>query len=278
MTRIESGKELFDAGSLSPAIAAATDEVRRQPADMQRRLFLAELLCFQGEIERADNQLDVIIRQQPDALVVLQFRQVLRGEKHREECRSAGRPPAFLAEPPEHVRLLLRAHVHQRAGEPDAALAAVEAAEAARPMLRGECDSQPFTGWRDLDDLTAGVLEVLTSNGNYYWVPFESVERIEFHRPLAPRDLIWRRAALTVRDGPDGEVFVPALYFGSSAASDESVRLGRATDWEDNAGPVRGIGQRTFLIGDDDRPILTIGTIEGISSSQGDDGREGEQP
>jgi type VI secretion system protein ImpE len=277
MTSKLSGKELFDAGNLADAVAAATDDVRGNPSDVQRRLFLAELLCFQGEIERADNQLDVIVKQQPDALLVLQFRQVLRAEKHRQECYSAGRSPAFLAEPTEHVRLLLKALTFEREGDQAASLDAVEAAEAARPEVAGVCDSQPFTGWRDLDDVSAGILEVLTGNGNYYWVPFESVERIEFHRPVAPRDLLWRRASLTVRDGPDGEVYVPAVYNGSSAASDGSIRLGRATDWIDAGGPVRGVGQRTFLIGGDDRPILSIGTIDDVRGASDPTGQV-EQP
>jgi type VI secretion system protein ImpE len=269
------GKELFDAGKLADAAAAATEDVRKNPTDMQRRLFLAELLCFQGEIERADNQLDVILRQQPDAVLVLQLRQVLRAEKHRQECYSAGRPPAFLAEPPEHVRLLLKSLTFDREGDPASALAAAEEAEAARPVVSGICDAQPFTGWRDLDDLSAGVLEVLTGNGSYYWVPFESVERVEFHPPIAPRDLIWRRASLTVCNGPDGEVFVPALYVGSCSASDDSLRLGRATDWVDTGGPVRGVGQRMFMIGGDDRPLLSIGTIEGVTCA-GDSSDPGE--
>jgi type VI secretion system protein ImpE len=261
-----SGKELFDAGKLAEAIAAATDDVRKGPTDMQRRLFLAELLCFQGEIERADNQLDVILKQQPDALLVLQLRQVLRAEKHRQECYTAGRSPAFLSDPPEHVRLLLKSLNFAREGDQAAALEAAEAAEAARPEVSGICDSQPFTSWRDLDDVSAGILEVLTGNGNYYWVPFEQVERLEFHRPIAPRDLLWRRASLTVREGPDGEVFVPAIYSGSAASEDESLRLGRATDWIDAGGPVRGVGQRTYMIDGEDRPILTIGIIDDIKS------------
>lgn len=70
----------FQAGRLADAVAAATEQVRTSPADVQQRLFLAELLCFGGEIERADNQLDVIVRQNPDAIRVLHFRQVLRAE------------------------------------------------------------------------------------------------------------------------------------------------------------------------------------------------------
>lgn len=262
MSQPQTAKSLFDAGDLAGALAAGKEEVRVNPADAQRRLFLAELFCFQGDIERADNQLDVILRQQPDAVLVLQFRQVLRAQKHREECRLQGRPPDFLADPPDHLRGLLRAQVLVREGDAAGALAAVDEADESRPQVSGTADSQPFAGWRDLDDLSASYLEVLSSNGNYYWVPFEAVERLEFRRPVAPRDLIWRRAALTVRDGPDGEVFVPALYHGSAGAAEPPLQLGRQTAWEDDGGPVRGVGQRTFLLGEEDRSMLSIETIE----------------
>ena len=46
---------------------------------------------------------------------------------------------------------------------------------------------------------------------------------------------------------------MPALY-DAAAAPDDALRLGRATDWSDEA-PVRGLGQRTFLAGDRAVPI-----------------------
>lgn len=262
MSASEAAKTLFDAGDLSGAIEAATADVRSHATDVQRRLFLAELFCFQGDIERADNQLDVIVRQHPDSVLVLQFRQLLRAEKHREECRAGGRPPEFLSDPPEHLRLLLRACMWWREGDAESARAAVEEADSVRPELSGSCDSIPFTGLRDLEDISASFFEVLTSKGTYYWVPFETVDHIEFHAPVAPRDLIWRRASLTVHDGPDGEVFLPALYFDSSKSSDESLRLGRSTDWIDDGGPVRGVGQRVYLVGEQDRSVLEIQSID----------------
>lgn len=261
MNASASSKELFDAGDLPGAVDAATADVRQHPTDVQRRLFLAELFCFQGDIERADNQLQVIVQQHPDAVLVLQFRQLLRAEKHREECWMSGRSPEFLSDPPEHLRLLLQANMYWRTGDSENARAAVEEADSARPELSGICDSTPFAGLRDLEDLSASFFEVLTSKGTYYWVPFEAVDQLEFHAPVAPRDLIWRRASLTVHDGPDGEVFLPALYAGSSGSPDDSLRLGRGTDWVDEPGPVRGVGQRVYLVGDQDRSILEIGTV-----------------
>lgn len=129
--------------------------------------------------------------------------------------------------------------------------------------LQGLCDGQAFEGFRDLDDLTAAFFEVLTSNGKYYWIPLERVRLIEFRAPERPKDLLWRRVNMVVTDGPEGEVFIPVLYANTHKSGDNQLRLGRGTDWIDIEGqPVRGLGQRTFLIGDADRPIMQLKEIE----------------
>ena len=46
--------ELYKAGQLAEAITAATDEVKRHPSEANPRGFLAELLCFAGDFERAE--------------------------------------------------------------------------------------------------------------------------------------------------------------------------------------------------------------------------------
>jgi type VI secretion system protein ImpE len=52
------------------------------------------------------------------------------------------------------------------------------------------------------------------------------------------------------------------LYAGASGEADETVRLGRFTDWRGGDGePVRGVGQRTFLVGQESRTILEIQEI-----------------
>jgi len=51
--------ELLRAGQLDEAIASLGVELRGNPADVQRRTFLFELLCFAGEHDRAEKQLDV---------------------------------------------------------------------------------------------------------------------------------------------------------------------------------------------------------------------------
>jgi type VI secretion system protein ImpE len=118
-----------------------------------------------------------------------------------------------------------------------------------------------FDDLRDVDDLLAGNFEVLTSTGKYFWIPTERVVSAAFHPPKRPRDLIYRRVSMTVADGPDGDVYMPTIY-ASSDDMTELQRLGRETDWQQaEGGPVRGVGQRVFLVGDDDVAVMELGEL-----------------
>ena len=73
--------DLFRAGKLTDAIAAATAAVKQAPTDLGRRVLLAELLLFSGNLERADVILDAASQIDPTALIVVsEFRQLLRAE------------------------------------------------------------------------------------------------------------------------------------------------------------------------------------------------------
>jgi type VI secretion system protein ImpE len=256
--------ELYQSGQLDEAIQAATEAVKRNPTDTSVRGLLVQLLCFAGELERADAQLNTIGVQQTEALLgVALIRQLIRAEQARQQFYSEGRLPEFLQDPPPHLKLHLEASIRVREGNLTEALSLVTQAEEQRPRVTGRCNGEAFEGLRDLDDLTSCFFETLTSNGKYYWVPFERIERVEFRKPEKPVDLLWRRCRMIVRQGPDGEVFLPSLYAGSASQSDNALRLGRATDWRDRDGePVRGIGQRILLFGDTDRPILELSEVE----------------
>src|SRR5262249_60718948 len=97
---------------------------------------------------------------------------------------------------------------------------------------------------------TAAVVEVLTSHGKSSGLRVGRVESAEFRPPQRPRDLLWRRVHMVVRDGPDGEVYLPTLYAGTHAAAEDGLRLGRATDWTGGGGaPGGGVGQRAYPVG-----------------------------
>jgi type VI secretion system protein ImpE len=57
-------------------------------------------------------------------------------------------------------------------------------------------------------------------------------------------------------------VYVPVIYDSLQPDIADDYRLGHATDWTDEeSGPVRGIGQRVFLAGDDAHAIMEVGEL-----------------
>ncbi len=256
-------KELYEAGKLDDAIAAAVAEVKRHPADSAQRWLLCELLCFSGELERVDKHLDLIGNQDPKAIAPISlFRQLVRAEQAREEFRREGRLPEFMGKPSAQLQLRLEASIRIREEKFDEAAQLLGRAEEQRSPVAGTSAGEPFDDWRDMDDLTAPLLEVFTSTGKYFWIPIESVAKIEFRKPERLSDLLWRRAELSVCGGPDGEVFLPTLYAGSHEQPDDQMRLGRLTDWRGgDASPVRGGGQRMFMVGERDLGALEIEEI-----------------
>jgi len=256
-------QEHFQAGQLEEAIQAQIDIVKKKPTETGQRALLAELFCFAGDLERADKHLDAVQTQDPESAVSLSLiRQLVRAETSRQEFYRQGRVPEFLDLPTEVMQLHLQASIALREGETARAKELLDEAEQKRTHVSGECDGKPFDDLRDLDDLTASFFEVLTSTGKYYWIPMERIELMEFHPPEFPRDLLWRRCRMIVHGGPDGEVFLPTVYAGTQEEGDNALKLGRATDWRGEEGEViRGLGQRTLLVGEEDRPIMELQEI-----------------
>lgn len=242
--------ELFKAGRLREAIDAQLPEVKANPADPVRRLFLAELLAFSGDVERTRRQL-VAVRfddLEKDAFVG-NYLKVLDAEEARRRVLVGTERPQFFAEPPLHVESRLSALALLRAGRAAEAKAALDEANAVCPVVRGVLNGKPFDSLRDEDELFGTVLEVLAL-GKYYWLPLEQAEAVALNAPKAVRDLLWPPAYLQVRGGPEGDAFLPALYPSTHTHADDAVRLGRLTEWmAAEGGPTLGVGMHSFLVG-----------------------------
>jgi len=261
-TATERAGQLYRDGRLAEAVSAAGAAVRAAVTEAAPRLLLAELLLFEGALERAETVLDAAVALDPGvALPVAEFRQLLRAEVARRQVRHDGRVPEFLEPPTPALRAALAARVALRGGATAAAAGCAAEVEALRPRVAGRIDGKAFDDLRDACDLHAGFVDVLTPTGKYFWIPTERIARIEFHPPQRPRDLYWRRASMAVRDGPDGDVYVPATY-DAQGVEDAALRLGRATDWRDLAGLVIGVGQRTWLLGNEASTVQALTTLE----------------
>ena len=256
--------EQLEAGNLDGAIDALTQEVRQNPTDTGRRSQLAELLCFAGNFERADRLLDAVQHQDTSTAVgVALFRQLIRAEQARQIFYAECTLPEFLAPPSDDDQLYLRALMALKDNAPAQAAELLEEAEGKRVPLRGTVDGTAFDDMRDLDDISATHLDVLTSTGKFFWVPLRSIESIVLHRPVHRRDMLWRRATLSVASGPDGEIFLPTIYPTLDKSGSAQARLGRQTDFiGGHHEPTRGVGLRSFIFGDEARSILEIAKVE----------------
>jgi type VI secretion system protein ImpE len=222
-------------------------------------------LCFAGDWERADRSLDVIaVQAREQQAAALAFRNLLRGEEMRRQVLTEGRAPQILGAGGDALRPAVAALLCLREGRLDEAVRNIAEGEGSAATVAGiRNGEQSFDSFRDLDDVCASFIELIVAGGQYYWVWVADLALIEIKPLSTPRDLIWRPAHLAVRNGPEGEVFLPAIYVADPPDSDDALRLGRRTEWLEQAGsPVRGVGLRTFLVGDMDVPIHELGRLE----------------
>jgi type VI secretion system protein ImpE len=225
--------ELFRAGKLDEAIESLGGELRSNPADAQRRVFLFELLCFAGEYDRAGKQLDVLAGGGKQAQMgVLVYQAALHADRTRQEMFATASYPRGAPPPP--------------AG--------------------GSLNGRGFQSVADADPRIGARLEVFAA-GRYIWIPFAHVASVRMEPPQRLRDLLW--APAVVRTGPDfkgaelGEVLIPVLAPLSWQDPDSAVRLGRVTEWvglED--GTAVPLGQKLLLVDGAEVPILEVRELE----------------
>lgn len=256
-------QQLFKDGNLEEAIQQQLAFVKKNPSDQNARFFLAELFAFLGEWERADRQLDTIVAQSSTpSMTALLFRQLIRGEIHREQVFSDGRPPEFLQNPTPEFETQLRFCTLFRDKDFAGCRRILDENDSARQPLRGTCDGSAFEVCIDADDRLRDVCELITATGKYFWLSFREIESLTFEKPQRPSDLIWRRCQIAVRGSIDGEVFIPVRYPGPSSWG-ANEQLSRATDWvEWEEGIVTGQGQKAWLIQDDTVSLLDILKLE----------------
>ena len=257
-------QDLWKAGDLNGALKQSASLLRRAPNDTDARLLHAMLLAFNGESDKADLHFEFVSRSSlATSVPIRQLRQYLRADQKRMAVFETGALPDFLAEPPEHLRLTLKALIAARNKEWCDAKAAIEEAERRRPDFAVRLGDRRVEDFRDLDDLLAGVIEVLGGAGEYYWIPLDMVRTLVIKRPRLLIDLLWLEADIEVEGSISGTVRLPAMYPAFGEPVEPTLRLGRATDWvECPEAIMRGRGQRTFVAGGE---ALAIGEISNLS-------------
>jgi type VI secretion system protein ImpE len=255
--------DAFKAGQLAEAIELQIQGVKANPADKEKRIFLFELLAFAGELDRARKQIDVLQFDDPGLAAAAQgLRACLDAEALRQKLFTEGLKPKFFSEVPPVVQLRFDAIDAVREGRNADAVEALRQADSHSTPLTGTLNGKPFGLLRDADDFFGDFLEAF-ARGAYYWVPLDQIAGLGMNPPKFPRDLLWFPARLTLRDGGEGDVYLPATYPFSFKHPNNEVKLGRLTEWEGpEGGPTRGVGSRTFIVDEDPMGLLEWRRLE----------------
>ena len=249
-------------GRLADAISVGTDALRNHPTDLGARTYLFELLCSVGELDRAEKQLDVVGQQDTKSEWAVQvYRNVLAAERNRRRLWSDGLTPEFLLDPPEYVQWHLQAINRLLEGNLSEANELLAKSAEHRSDVLATIGESAAAAFQDCDDVLAPVLELIVLR-DYIWLPLEQVRELEIMKPERPRDLIWIPVRLVLQDDSQRCGYMPVLYPGTYLHSDDQVKLGRKTDWqESDGGPVCGVGQKMFLHGEDAISLLELGEV-----------------
>jgi type VI secretion system protein ImpE len=226
-------KELFDAGRVKDAASSLAALLRERPTDAKARTFLFELLCFSGQYDRAEKHLSLLAEGSKEhELGAVLYYSALHAERMRHELF---RKEDFPKEP-------------------------------APPSPKGTLNGKPFESISDLDPQIGGRLEVYAA-GAYAWVPFRHIKSIQVQPIVRLRDTLWTPAFVlagpTFQGADMGEVIIPAIYPFSWNSDDESLWLGRGTEWAaDAAGHEFPVGQKVFLVDGEEVPLFEVKEIE----------------
>lgn len=227
-----SAQSLYQAGQLAAAIDALSQELRAHPTDATRRTFLFELVTFAGDWARALKQLDVLAQagQMAEAGTLL-YRAAITAERVREHMFDSGDFPTTPAPSP----------------------------------VAGTLNGRPFSDLQDADPRIGARLEII-AGGRYLWIPFAHLARVTIPAPTRLRDLHWAPAQVVVgpsiRDQELGEVLLPALTPSAWRHSDDTIRLGRATDWVDLPdGDFAPEGQKVLRVDGEYVPLIDVREI-----------------
>jgi type VI secretion system protein ImpE len=193
---------------------------------------LFELLCFSGEYDRAEKQLDILADSSHEAAMgSLLYRAALQAERTRRRMFETGDFPHGSA-----------------------------------PSVSGQVDDRACESIEDADPRLGARLEVYAA-GAYLWIPFEHISALEIQPPKRLRDLLWIPALLhtspAFKGRELGEVLLPVLTPLAFKHPDPEVRLGRQTLWQESAdGDVIPVGQKMFLADEEECPILEVRRLE----------------
>jgi len=256
-----SAEEALRAGRTKEALSLLEQEVRGDPSDAKKRIFLFQVLCILGQWQRALTQLNVAAEIDGSALLMAEiYRRALPCEALRAEIFAGKRAPLLFGEPAEWVGRMVEATRLVAESRFDEATqvrsAALELAPAIAGTIQNKSGEHRFEWIADSDGRLGPILEAVIQE-KYFWIPLAHIRQIEFEVPEDLRDLVWSPAKFVWSNGGSAVGLVPTRYVGSESSDDPAIQMARKTEFDEPAdGFLLGKGQRMFATDDGEYPIL----------------------
>ncbi|MBN3779976.1 ImpE/SciE family protein [Burkholderia sp. Ac-20345] len=247
---------------LSEQIERVSARLRAQPTTASHRWALFQLMCVTGEWTRAIQQLQTWAKLEPGQASTAQvYRDLIRAERWRQQVVDGRERPGFVLEPSAWIEGLLDALQLAAGDRIEQADDAREAALEAAPSIAARIPQGMATWIVDSDSRFGPVCEVITAR-HYRWVPFADLAAWRVSPPTKLVDLIWAPCTFTLIDGSIVHGFMPARYPGSEA-SDDTMRLGRETVWQESGRTgVIALGQKTWATDQGDFGLFELANTE----------------
>ena len=244
-----SATDLLKQARLGEAIDELSADLRQDPTDRQARTFLFELLCFTGDVDRANKHLEMVAHDSKETKTGgLLYHAALQAERTRQDLFEGNLENA----------------------------PAPSAGKTVSAEVSGTFNGRAFDSIADADPRIGAQLEVIAGL-DYMWVPFEHIQSIDMVAPRRLRDLYWAPANLQTGPafrGQDlGEVLLPALAPQSFRHPDDAVKLGRVSVWErDEDGVEAPYGLKMLLLDGVETPLLELRELRIASAEAGAEG------
>lgn len=262
---MESLNILLQQESIKDILCDYMDKLKAKPKDSDLRSNFIELLCIDGQLERADQQLSLLIKQYPEYLVGgNNLRQLIHAAQARADFFAGNATVQLLKGDRQEFENLVALNIARcQKSEADIQQYAGQL-ESCRRQSAFMINQHKSDDCRDLDDSLAGYIELFGTDGQYYLVPFTDVDRIQFMPVTSLVEHIWRKVNIEVIDGPSGDAFIPMTYVDSLT---DAQKLARETDWVEISGTsvVVGQGQKMWLAGDSALPLAQCELMEKVA-------------
>ncbi|MEZ7275684.1 type VI secretion system accessory protein TagJ [Pseudoalteromonas sp. 68 DY56-GL68] len=241
-------------GKLKEALEYCAEKLKDDPLNFDIRSAYTELLCVNGELEKADKQLDFMVTKSPEfAVGAVNLRHLIRAEQARQDFYAGKAAPKLFHDANELDEAFLEMHINLLANDIDKATEIAAQVE----QLRTNTVEDQQAAIRDLDDSINPYLEILGTNGEFYLARFDEIEKLEFEPVDSIVEQIWLRAEVIIKNGPSGTAHIPLVYPYSET---ELEKLGQVTEWQElSENLIQGKGMKMFYANDEAILISDLG-------------------